>query len=329
MAILITGGMGHVGYETVRQALAAGHAVVAQYRNVYRENDARELPGLVTWVRCDLAIPAEVSALVARYPIDGCIHTAAVPNDQVARLDPVGAVDANVGAVCRLLDAARSQGWRRFLNISTGSVFQSAIDPQQPILEDAPPTVTNTYSTTKFAGELLTRLYRAQFGVPAATVRISWVYGPPLVPQVRENPRGPIPLFLKHALAGKAVREPGGGDFGASYTYVGDVAAGLLAAYAAPALAHDVYHLGSGRNFDTGEVAAAVRAAVPDALIEVGPGTAPWTDDTRMRGPLAGTRLYEDTGFAPVHSLESGVAAFATWMRAHPESYRNGPWMNE
>jgi hypothetical protein len=36
MAILITGGMGHVGYETVRQALAAGHDVVAQYRNVFR-----------------------------------------------------------------------------------------------------------------------------------------------------------------------------------------------------------------------------------------------------------------------------------------------------
>lgn len=323
MAILITGGMGHVGYETVRQTLAAGHEVVAQYRNVFREADARALPGPVTWVRCDLAILAEVNALVEQYRIEGCIHTAAVPNDLVARKDPVGTVDANVGAVCGLLEAARHQGWRRFLNISTGSVFQNAIDPQQPILEDAPPTVTNTYSTTKYAGELLTRMYRSQFSVPAATVRISWVYGPPLVPRMRENPRGPIPLFLKLALGGKAVREAAGGEFAASYTYVGDVAAGLLAAYTAKALANDIYHLGSGRNFDTAEVAAAVRAAIPGALIDIGPGTAPWTDDTRMRGPLAGTRLREDTGFAILHSLESGVAAFAAWMRAHPESYRD------
>ncbi|MEP6677654.1 MAG: NAD(P)-dependent oxidoreductase [Betaproteobacteria bacterium] len=323
MAILITGGMGHVGYETVRQALVAGHEVVAQYRNVFREADARALSGSVTWIRCDLALPADVTALVEQGTIDGCIHTAAVPNDLVARKDPVGAVDANVGAVCSLLDAARRQGWRRFLNISTGSVFQNAIDPQQPIFEDAPPTVTNTYSTTKFAGELLTRLYQAQFNVPAATVRISWVYGPPLVPRARENPRGPIPLFLKLALAGKEVRESSGREFAASYTHVGDVAAGLLAAYTAKALRHDVYHLGSGRNFNTAEVAAAVRAAIPGAVIDVGPGTAPWTDDTRMRGPLAGSRLYQDTGFTPVHSLESGVAAFATWMRAHPDSYRD------
>ena len=66
-----------------------------------------------------------------------------------------------------------------------------------------------------------------------------------------------------------------------------------------------------------------MRAAVPGCSIEVGPGTAPWTDHTRMRGPLAGTRLLDDTGFAPRLSLAQGVAAFADWMRAHPETYRD------
>jgi len=145
------------------------------------------------------------------------------------------------------------------------------------------------------------------------------VYGPPLVPKVRQNPRGPIPVFLKLALSGEAIREPSGRDFGATYTYVADVAAGLLAAYEAVKLPHPTYHLSCGRNISTEEVAAAVRAAVPGALIEVGPGTAPWTDHTRMRGPLAGTRLLDDTGFAPRYSIEQGVKAFADWMRAHPE----------
>lgn len=321
MAILITGGMGHVGYETVRQALAAGHEVVAQYRSVFRAADAQALSGRVTWVSCDLANRAELDALVNAHPVDGCIHTAAVPNELFARQDPMATFDANVGAVCRLLEAARRNRWRRFLYTSTGSVFQNATDPVKPILEDAPTRATNTYSTTKLAGELMTSLYRSQFDVPAATLRISWVYGPPQVPRQRENPRGPIPVFLSLALAGKPVREPTGGDFAASYTYVGDVAAGLLAAFTAPRLSHDIYHLGSGINYDTAAVAAAVARAVPGASIEVGPGTAPWTDHTRMRGPLAGSRLYDDTGFVPAHSLDAGVAAFAEWMRAHPESY--------
>jgi nucleoside-diphosphate-sugar epimerase len=322
MAILVTGGMGHVGYETVRQAAARGFDVIAQYRGTFREADAAALASTVRWVRCDLAVADELDAVLAAHAVEGCIHTAAVPNDKVARQDPLGAIEANVGAVSRLLEAARTRGWRRLVQVSTGSVFQKAHDVTQPILEDAQPAATNVYSTSKYAAELVTTMYRTQFDVPAATVRISWVYGPPLVPAVRDNPRGPVPLFLRLALAGKPVIEPSGGDFAATFTYVSDVATGLLAAYDAPRLAHPIYHLSSGRNVSTAEVAAAVRNAVPGAIVEVGPGTAPWTDDTKMRGPLAGTRLLEDTGFAPRYSIDDGVEAFAEWMRSHPSAWR-------
>jgi hypothetical protein len=41
-----------------------------------------------------------------------------------------------------------------------------------------------------------------------------------------------------------------------------------------------------------------------------------------MRGPLAGDRLWQDAGFMVGHSLEQGIAAYADWMRAHPEMLR-------
>ena len=101
---------------------------------------------------------------------------------------------------------------------------------------------------------------------------------------------------------------------------VSDVAAGLLAAYRAETLHHDLYHLGSGRNYDTAAVAAAVRSAVPGSVIEVGPGTQPWTTYNTMRGPLAGARLRDDTGFEPRLTLEDGIRDFADWMRERPET---------
>jgi nucleoside-diphosphate-sugar epimerase len=197
-------------------------------------------------------------------------------------------------------------------------VFQNAADITQPIFENATPSVTNIYSTTKHCGELLTRMYRTQLGLAAAIVRISWVYGPPLVTD--DPPRGPVPAFLKAALSQRAVRLESGADFAASFTFVADVAAGLLAAVRAETLAHDVYHLGPGENYTARRVAEAVRAAVPGAVIELGPGTEPWTLHTRMRGPLAGERLAQDTGFRMRHSLEAGIHAFADWIRAHPET---------
>ena len=196
-----------------------------------------------------------------------------------------------------------------------GSVFQNATDPNKPIFEDAVPSVTNIYSTTKYCGELLTTMYRSQFGLSAAVVRISWIYGPPLVTD--DPPRGPVSAFLRAALAGKPIKLPSGADFAASFTYVADVAAGLIAAWRAETFNHAVYHLGSGENYTARSVADAVRATVPDAVIEFGGGTEPWTIHTRMRGPLAGNRLLMDAGFSVKYTLENGVRTYADWMRAN------------
>ena len=319
VAILVTGAMGHVGYVVVCRAAAAGERVIAQYRTSYRPAEAEAAGPDVTWVPCDLADRQAVERLAAAHAIDACIHLAAVSNEAYARPEPLAAVHANVGATANLLDAARRQSWRRFVLVSTGGVFQN-VDPKKPIYEDAQPDATNIYGTTKHCSELLTRMYRRQFHLDASTVRISWVYGPPVVTD--SLARGPIPSFLIGALKGAERRDASGGDFAASFTFVEDVADGLLAAARAQTLDHDIYHLGPGRNFSAREVAEAVKSAVPSAVIELGPGTLPWTTYTALRGPLAGERLRQDTGYEVGPSLEDGIRAYADWLRAHPELYR-------
>ena len=312
MRLLVSGAMGHVGYELVRQAAVNGLEVVALYREQFRAADAAAVGPRVAWLRCDLADAAAVAAIAGAHRIDACIHAAAISNEAYAKPDPLAAIAANMTATATLLEAARLNGWRRFVLVSTGSVFQLGIDPARPILESQPPSPSNVYGTTKTGAELLTRMYRNVYGLSAAIIRISWVYGPPIF---TDSPtRGPVPSLLKRALAGEAIREDGG-DFAASFTFVDDVAEGLLAAAVAPSLAHDIYHLGSGINFTAREVATAVTRAVPGAMIELGPGTLPWTSYTSLRGPLAGDRLKQDTGYVVRHTLDAGIAAYAAWMR--------------
>ena len=310
MTLLVTGAMGHVGLEIVRQAVGQGWPVVAAYRESFRPAEALA-PG-VAWAQCDLTDADAVRRLADEHGVTACIHAAAISNEAHARPAPRRAIAANIGATANLLEAARVGQWRRFVLISTGSVFQLTGDPTRPILEDQPPAVANVYGTTKLGAEMLTRMYRTEYGLSAATVRISWVYGPPIV---TDSPtRGPIPSYLMRALRGEAIRE-GGADFAASFTFVGDVAEGLLAAAKAPELRFDTYHLGPGVNFTAAQVADAVRLAVPGAVIELGPGTEPWTRYTSLRGPLAGGRFRADTGYAPRHTLEAGIGAYAAWMR--------------
>ncbi len=322
--LLVTGGMGHVGYETVKQATAQGIDVVAQYLSTFREEDAVALGTQVTWARCDLSNDYELAMLAAEHDIEGCIHTAAVPNDKVGIPQPLRTFRSNVVGTELLLETARRLGWRRFIFVSTGSVFQELQDATTPVPADMPPSPKSLYAVTKRSAEMMTDVYASTYGLSAASVRISWIFGPPLVPRSFDGPRGPIPEFLRRALAGEAIREPSGGDFAASFTFVPDCAAGLLAMWAAKRLDHGVYHLGSGRNHSAFDVADAVRKAVPGASIELGGGTAPWTDTTVMRGPLSCERMAEEFGFRPRHDLDSAVAAFADWMRANP-----GRWGGE
>lgn len=319
MALLVTGAMGHVGYGVARAAAARGLDVVAQYHSRYDERAATALGPAVTWRRCDVADARELAALAAGASIDGCIHCAALPNELLTQPAPGRAFEINVAAVQRLLEVARAGGWRRFVLASTGSVFQRWADRSKAIRETEPASPVNVYATSKHCAELLTAMYRNVYRVSAVAARISWVYGPPLVPRGFDGPRGPIPYFLRRALRGERVSEPSGGDFAASFTHVDDCVAGLLALYRAEALEHPLYHVGSGRNCTTFEVAAAVRAAVPGCALEVGPGTEPWTQSTVIRGPLDCERIRAEIGFAPRLSLEAGIAQFAAWMRANPE----------
>src|SRR5262245_34715357 len=107
MAVLITGSMGHVGLEVVRQAVGRGHQVIATYRRTFRSGDAEALGRGVSWVRADLADAAAVAAIAETHAIGGAIHTAAVANDSLAQPDPCGAVKSNVASVANLLDQAR------------------------------------------------------------------------------------------------------------------------------------------------------------------------------------------------------------------------------
>ena len=320
MTLLVTGATGHVGGEIVRQAMKRDMPVIAVARDAVGEAEAQAFPS-VKWLQCDLADTDAVKALTARNRIDACIHAAAISNEAYAKPDPRGAIATNVGATTNLLEAARLASWRRFVLISTGSVFSLNSDTTRPILEDQAPGVANVYSTTKLCAELLTSMYRTEYGLSASTVRISWVFGPPIISD--QPMRGPIPSYLLRALQSIAIRE-GGAEFAASFTYVADAAAGLLAAATAPELRHPIYHLGHGVNFTAGQAAAAVRSAVPGAVIELTGGTEPWTRYTSLRGPLAGDRLRADTGYNPTHTLEAGVRAYADWMRAHPELWRAG-----
>ena len=319
MVLLLTGAGGHIGNGVAKAALSNGQKVIAPYRGSAPPQSAKDLGSGIDWVACDLTDPRSVEKLANSFPIERCIHCAAVPNEAFARPDPLGTIGANITATANLLEQARLKTWERLVLVSTGSVYQRQPVLGETILEDEPPQPRDVYSTTKTAAEMLCQMYRSEYGLSSSVVRISWVYGPPIV--AHDLTRGPIPSFLLRVLKEEKIEE-GGADFAVSFTFVEDVANGLLSAAHAENLNHPCYHLGPGRNISLGEVAAAIKKSVPTADIALSPGTEPWTRFTALRDPLAGTKLFDDTGWEPRVSIDEGVKRYADWLLTVPELWQ-------
>lgn len=315
MSVLVTGAMGHVGYMTALACAGAGMDVVAHYHSTYQKSWAETAGSRVTWVKGDVTDFAHLLEIAEKHGVEGAIHLAALPNDNVCRPVPVHSVAVNVLSTQYLLELARQRKWRRVVYVSTGAVYQAS-DPTGFIRESDPATPANVYGTTKHMGELLVNMYQKTYGVSACTVRVSWVWGPPLIPVGLDGPRGPIPYFLIRAVRGEKVHEPSGGEFIANFTYVKDVANALLLAYGKESLPSTLYNVSNGEHYSTAKIVETIRRVLPGADLSVGSGMNPWIDYTVLRGSFDLTRIRTELGFEVQYPLEKAIADYAAWLKA-------------
>jgi nucleoside-diphosphate-sugar epimerase len=315
MTLLVTGAMGHVGYEIVRQATQRGLQVIALYRGTFDAARAGAVGAGVRWLQCDLADTQAVRALADAHRVDARFMPRPSPTRPMhgrRRCWPLPATSAPPPTCWR----ARAPSRRRFLLVSTGSVFQLRADTRSPILEDEATAPANVY-TTKVCAEQLTRMYRTEYGLSASIVRISWVYGPPVISD--QPTRGPIPSYLLRALRAEAIRE-GGADFAASFTFVGDVAEGLVRLATSPG-ASGIVNLGSGNPRRVAAYRRSAEGRCPVRSSSLGQAPSHGHATPAFVGRWRATRFLSDTGYAPTHSLDTGVRAYADWMRANPAAW--------
>jgi nucleoside-diphosphate-sugar epimerase len=133
--VLVTGGFGLVGSQTVRRLVADGHVVVATDLGTREQRKAaRSLPAGAQAYWADLTDPGEVDRLVADTSATVIIHLAAVIPPAIYRHAGL-APRVNVDATVALLRAAQSSPRRvRFIQASSNAVHGSRNPNRHPQL---------------------------------------------------------------------------------------------------------------------------------------------------------------------------------------------------
>jgi len=316
--VLVTGAAGFIASHVCDALLARGDRVVAldnfepfydpaiKRRNI-EEVRAAARSGSFALIEGDVCDAALVGRLFREHRFAGVVHLAGRAGVRPSIDDPASYARANVeGTACVFHAAARAGGCGRFVLASSSSVygnnekvpFSEADDVSGPI---------SPYAATKRAAELMAHAMHHLHRIPTACLRFFTVFGP------RQRPDLAISRFL--GLIDRQEREAIFGDGSASrdFTFVGDIVAGVLAAYdRVPEHGFRVWNLGGSHPVTVNELIATVSKVVgkPSTLV---PGEARPGDVERTYADL--TRSRAELGYEPRTGLEEGIRRQWEWFK--------------
>jgi UDP-glucuronate 4-epimerase len=231
MKILLTGAAGFIGFHTARKLLAAGHEVVGldnlnDYYDVSLKQARLEILGRergFRFVRLDLADEPAIARLFAEERFARVIHLAAQAGVRHSLKDPFSYVRSNVTGTLTVLEGCRHNGVEHLVYASTSSVYGANTDmPFSPHRGASHPL--SIYAATKRADELMAHSYAALFGLPSTGLRFFTVYGP------WGRPDMALFLFARNILEGKPIDVYNNGHHKRDFTYVDDIAEGVVRA---------------------------------------------------------------------------------------------------
>ena len=171
MNIALTGGTGFIGSHFLKQALAAGHSVLAIRRSPSRKPRIL-ISQQPTWLDCQLD---EVRA----EQLQGCevlvhlaAHTGNVPYDSLDNC-----LRWNLIAVLALFEQARLAGISNF--VVAGSCFEYGRSGEryEAIPNDAPLEPTNSYAASKAAASIALSQWAEEHQLNLEILRVFHVYG--------------------------------------------------------------------------------------------------------------------------------------------------------
>jgi len=289
LTMLVTGAGGFVGAAVARAAAHAGVAVHASGRG---EKPARLAGCDLPYHRIDLFDRAAVDALCDAVRPDIVVHTAWAGVSGDARGDDVQL--ANIGATCRVVDAAIRGGARKFVGVGSQAEYGMY---DGPVAETHLPMPFSRYGAAKLAANHLARERCDSAGIGFAWLRLFATYGP------GDNPNWLIPSLIARMAAGERPKMTPGTQYW-DYLHNDDTAAGVLAT--ALSDAQGIFNLSSGAAVPVRDIALMIRDRVAPGLdlvfgdVAFGPRQL-----MHMAGDIAALRAA--TGWSPQVTLAEGL----------------------
>jgi nucleoside-diphosphate-sugar epimerase len=304
MRVLVTGAAGFIGSHLADQLLEDGHDVVGldgfidYYPRAQKEQNllsARAHPKY-KFHEVDLRSDSLSSAIEG---VDAVVHEAAMPGLPRSWTEFDSYETNNLRATQRLLEACVQSRVKRFMHISTSSVYGRFATGD----EQTPTRPVSPYGVTKLAAEHLALAYMANSTLDVVILRYFSVYGP------RQRPDMAYHIFAEALLDGRPLTVFGDGQQTRSSTYVEDCVRGTIDALDG-ARPGNVYNIGGAESItllEAIDLLAGALGVTPTIRFE--PARPGDQQDTRADTRKAAA----DFGYRATISPQQGIPLQCAW----------------
>lgn len=332
MKVLVTGAAGFIGMHVCERLLARGDEVVGiDNFNDYYEVELKEaramrlavLPGF-RGLRLDIADRDAVAEMFVTEKVDAVVHLAAQAGVRYSLKNPHAYADSNLLGFVNILEGCRHNAVKHLVYASSSSVYGG--NTKMPFSEhDNVDHPVSLYAATKKANELMAHTYSHLYRLPTTGLRFFTVYGPWGRPDM-----APF-LFIRAILAGKPIDVFNHGKMQRDFTYIDDIAEGVVRTLDKPPVANSEFDkakpdsAASWAPYRVCNIGNNQPVALLDfiAAFEGALGVTAEKNFLPMQdGDVPATYADIDaltalTGFSPSTSVDDGIAMFVGWYKTH------------
>lgn len=305
---LITGAAGFIGARTSEMLINDGHTVVGidNLNNAYdlrmKEYRLKRLQALsgFDFHKLDISDKTIIEHFKGE-KFDGVVNLAAWAGVRASVKNPWIYVDSNMTGTLNMLELCRHSGLGKFIVASTSSIYGE--NPPYPTPESASSNEPlQPYAASKKGAEAMTHAYHHLYGIDATIVRFFTVYGPAGRPDLS------IFRFVQWISEGRPVRVNGDGEQSRGFTYIDDIARGVISAL--KPVGYEIINLGGHEVITINNLVKLVEDVVgKKAVIQYGPPDladmrSNWADVSKARALL---------GWEPQYTMRAGIEKLVEW----------------
>jgi dTDP-glucose 4,6-dehydratase len=321
MNLLITGGAGFIGSRfaelLVSQEIPNHYSSITVIDNLTYSGNLSNLDAVISspkfyFHKEDICNKVEIEGIIKQRSIDIVVNFAAESHVDRSIESAFEFLNTNVMGTQNLLDLAKSNGIRRYLQVSTDEVYGAI--PAGSWEEDEPLKPNSPYSASKAGADLLVLAYGKTYGMNVGITRCCNNYG------LRQFPEKIIPLFVSNLIDGKRVPIYGDGNQVREWIHVDDHCRGVFAVLE-NGVPGEVYNIAGTDEFHNIHLAR----KIIDYFEKSEEDAFEFVADRKghdIRYSLTGNKIRKELGFMPEIEFEQGLRETIDWYVANESWWR-------